>query len=370
MQNSPELSQAYNDEFEIAELVRAVWQGKWLVIGTALTTLALGIAYIMLAPKSYTGSLEISPLPLDKVTVYSELYESKIIPNYSVDISDEGGLLNTKDWLMTLFVKDLQAKVGDVFDQASLANISANPSIMTLSFPTQAPDQLRQTLADFLESTNQNVKQQLVRGFLIHSSKLDYETSLAIASLDLEQQLLFAAFEARKTEKLAYLNEHAQLARLIDLDIGPFANLANFETNYKFNFVDTKKNPEANTLALQDKLKSSIATQIPYVRGFIVLEKEIELIESRAVESFIPDLVRIKLLKSEILKKKKLKRAKLLLESTPIGTDQFVAVDYNLDSLVYKNNTPTRLILGLSIILGGIFGVFVLFMRNALVKKD
>ena len=58
MPNSPEQSQAFNDEIDLADLIRALWQGKWLVIGVTLATLALGIAYLMITPKSYTASLE------------------------------------------------------------------------------------------------------------------------------------------------------------------------------------------------------------------------------------------------------------------------------------------------------------------------
>ena len=101
-------------------------------------------------------------------------------------------------------------------------------------------------------------------------------------------------------------------------------------------------------------------------------EKEIQInqLKSQKVEVFLPDLTRIEFLKSELLKNKEIKKAEAILAKTPIGTDQFVAVEYNLDTLVYKNNTKTSLILALSIVLGGMLGIFVLLMRNVLVKDD
>ncbi len=60
----------------------------------------------------------------------------------------------------------------------------------------------------------------------------------------------------------------------------------------------------------------------------------------------------------------------MMLAKTPIGTDQFSAAVYNLDTLVYKNNTKTSLILALSIVLGGMLGIFVLLIRNVLIKQD
>ncbi len=79
MPNSPEQSQAYNDEIDLADLIRALWQGKWLVIGVTLATLALGIAYLMIAPKSYTASLNILALPDSQADVYIELHEAQLI---------------------------------------------------------------------------------------------------------------------------------------------------------------------------------------------------------------------------------------------------------------------------------------------------
>jgi len=58
MPNSPEQSQAFNDEIDLADLIRALWQGKWLVIGVTLATLALGIAYLMITPKAIQLALK------------------------------------------------------------------------------------------------------------------------------------------------------------------------------------------------------------------------------------------------------------------------------------------------------------------------
>ena len=107
-----------------------------------------------------------------------------------------------------------------------------------------------------------------------------------------------------------------------------------------------------------------------YAQGHVALEKEIELIQSRKVEDFIPDLARIEFLQAELLKNKEVKRVEMMLAKTPIGTDQFAAAVYNLDTLVYKNNTKTSLILALSIVLGGMLGIFVLLIRNVLIKQD
>ena len=149
MSNSPDQSQPYNDEIDLADLVRALWQGKWLVIGVTLATLALGIAYLLLAPKNYTASLNISALPAAQSDVYVELNATKLMP---ID----------EQVLLTLFVEDLQTQNSAAYDFSLVASKSAN---WVLNFPTQKPGALAQIVADTLELSNQNVKKLVARGF-------------------------------------------------------------------------------------------------------------------------------------------------------------------------------------------------------------
>ncbi|MDC1227406.1 Wzz/FepE/Etk N-terminal domain-containing protein [Oceanospirillaceae bacterium] len=327
MSNSPEQSQAFNDEIDLADLIRALWQGKWLVIGVTLATLALGIAYLMITPKSYTASLNILALPSSQADVYIELHETQLIAT-------------DKQSLLALFVEDLKTQTQTQSGNGlGLSIASVTPTQSRLSFPTQAPGQLTQTVADALELANQNVNQQLELNLSRHSNKLAANNTNAIEALDLERQQAIVLFKARQDQQIAALTEQVQIARTIDLDVGSFTN-------------------------------SFSGTEPAYLKGHVVLEKEIELIQSRKVEDFIPDFARIEFLQAELLKNKEVKSIEMMLAKTPIGTDQFSAAVYNLDTLVYKNNTKTSLILALSIVLGGMLGIFVLLIRNVLIKQD
>ena len=334
MPNSPEQSQAYNDEIDLADLIRALWQGKWLVIGVTLATLALGIAYLMIVPKSYTASLNILALPSSQADVYIELHEAEIITADKKLLKSDG-----KQLLLTLFVEDLKTQSDEGVNGLGLSIASVTPTQSRLSFPTQAPGQLTQTVADALELANQNVNQQLELNFSRHSNKLAANNTTAIEALDLERQRAIVLFKVKQDQQIVALTEQVQIARTIDLDVGSFTN-------------------------------SFLGTEAAYLKGHVVLEKEIELIQSRKIEDFIPDLARIEFLQAELLKNKEVKRVEMMLAKTPIGTDQFAAAVYNLDTLVYKNNTKTSLILALSIVLGGMLGIFVLLIRNVLIKQD
>ena len=353
MPNSPEQSQAYNDEIDLADLIRALWQGKWLVIGVTLAALALGIAYLMIVPKSYTASLNILALPDSQADVYIELHEAEIITADKKLLKSDG-----KQLLLTLFVEDLKTQSDEGVNGLGLSIASVTPTQSRLSFPTQARGQLTETVADALELANQNVNQQLELNLSRHSDKLARNNTNAIEALDLKRHQAIVLFKARQDQQIAALTEQAQIARTIDLDVGSFTSYFNIETNY-----ETKTNKEHNT-------NSFAGTEAAYLKGHVVLEKEIELIQSRKVEDFIPDLARIEFLQAELLKNKEVKSIEMMLAKTPIGTDQFSAAVYNLDTLVYKNNTKTSLILALSIVLGGMLGIFVLLIRNVLIKQD
>ena len=318
--------QYYSDEIDLADLIKAFWRGKWLVIGVTLATLALGIAYLVIAPKSYTASLNILALPNSQADVYIELHEAQLIAT-------------DKQSLLALFVEDLKTQTQSV-NGLGLSIASVTPTQSRLSFSTQAPGQPTETVADALELAHRNVNQQLELNFSRHSDKLARNNTNAIEALDLERLQKIAIFTFNQNQQVATLKEQVKLARFLSIEKGALSSLTGFK-----------------------------ALKV-YEQGYLALEKEIELIQSRKVEDFIPDLARIEFSQAELLKNKEVKRVEMMLAKTPIGTDQFAAAVYNLDTLVYKNNTKTSLILALSIVLGGMLGIFVLLIRNVLIKQD
>ncbi|MDA7809822.1 Wzz/FepE/Etk N-terminal domain-containing protein, partial [bacterium] len=199
MPNSPEQSQAYNDEIDLADLIRALWQGKWLVIGVTLVTLALGIAYLMIAPKSYTASLNIWALPDSQADVYIELHEAEII---TAD----------KKLLLTLFVEDLKTQTQSG-NGLGLSIASVTPTQSRLSFPTQAPGQLTDKVADALDLANQNVNQRLELNFSRQSDKLAKNNKTAIEALNLERLEKITLFKANQNQQIAVLENRVRISR-------------------------------------------------------------------------------------------------------------------------------------------------------------
>jgi len=465
MPNSPKQSQADNDEIDLADLIRALWQGKWLVIGVTLATLALGFAYSMTVPKSYTASLSILALPDSQADVYTELHEAQLI---AAD----------KQSLLALFVEDLESQTQIQSERGSgnglgLYIASVTPTQAHLSFPTQAPGQLTEKVADALELANQNVNYQLELNLSSHGDKLLRNNTTAIETLDLERQQKIVLFKAHQNKQIAELKDQMQITRTnYDASIKKQILLLQQQISISRTNYDASIKKQISLLQQQISISrtnyaASVRARIAhlteqatiarslnidkayttgdgkifgidtYFKGYLALEQSIKLIRSRTsrddfipnladleqrisqlhsqnaedflpnladleqqisqlnsqnaedfvpylvekevkinqlksqkVEVLLPDLARIEFLQAELLKNKEGKRVDMMLAKTPIGTDQFVAVEYNLDSLVYKINTKTRLILALSIVLGGMLGIFVLLIRNVLIKQD
>jgi len=259
--------------------------------------------------------------------------------------------------------------------------VETSPTEWTMNYITQEQVNRTQTVADNLVLSTQDVNQQLVRTFSLHRDVLLRANMFATEALNLERQQLISKYNATTRQKLAFLTEQAEIARTINLDVGTLTSYINIVNNFNVvtdndtdividiadSSIEAKGETAVKTISNEG---SSAGTKAAYLRGYIAIDKEIELIKARDYEVFIPDLNRIDLLKSELVKVKSIKTLESLLANTPIGTDQFVAATYNLDTLVYKNRTKTILIVALSIVLGGMLGIFVLFIKNALAKKD
>jgi chain length determinant protein (polysaccharide antigen chain regulator) len=376
MSNSPDQSQPYNDEIDLADLVRALWQGKWLVIGVTLATLALGIAYLLLAPKNYTASLEINALNSVEAEVYAEL-------------NDSGFLLVNNQSLLSQFLEEVQSKQtiesfikssGYIEQQAdetdsefafrirqSVYDFDLVPPVAatnnkpktewTLNISTHNPKLAFQIIKDALELSNQKVSNQLLSNFERLEDKKSRGTRFALEDLNFQKRRVMVKYQLETQSRLALLTEQATTARALGI-----AKQSVLTANYSNAVPSGGGSSSMSTVGVETPM---------YLRGYTVLEKEILLLNTRPKpENFIPELTQINIARLQLLQDATISRAQERLALTPIGSDAFTAVAYDMASIVFKSNRKTSLILALSIVLGGMLGIFVLLIRNALINKD
>ena len=362
--------QSYSDEIDLADLVRSLWNGKWLVIGVTFVTVVLAVAYLKLTPKTYTGTLAISALKSVEADIYSELNDTNFI---SVD----------EQVLRSMFIEDIQSynsieqfiksygyveqQKGETDTEYALRLRSAAygfalvpPTLAAgknfqpnwlLNITTKNPDMASQIIIDAFTLSNGNVNQQLTQTFQRRRDAKVRQNKFAIAEFEFKKQRALGKYETRKAAHLALLHEQGQIAHSLNLSNGSLS---------------------AQSYANTSTVVTSVAGDEPlYLRGYLALEKEIEMIEARkSPEPFIPQLEFIEDLKLQLLQDQTLIRADELLAITPIGTEHFVAAHYDLASMEYKSKTKFLLVLALAVVLGGMLGIFVLLIRNALIKKD
>ena len=402
MPNSPEQSQAYNDEIDLADLIRALWQGKWLVIGVTLATLALGIAYLMIVPKSYTASLEISALPLMKVELYEELNTTEFMPLFN-----QASLLNSfLDDFQSLDSLEQSIKSSNFITQqedetdeefafriratANTFSISpnskkTNDTNFILRFTTQKPKLMNEIVNNALIQSNQNVNKYLVKSFQRRKTESARRIKFSLKDLNSSRKLALASYKTDIQSRLAILDEQAKLARSIKLSVGSLSSMPNKNVSSVYLPLPLEKRDINEAMDItnlgsgakkEDDIGSYLLSQdvneTPlYLRGFLVIEEEIKSLQSRqSPERFIPSLTIIDRDIFKLQQDPTIERAEEVFANTPIGTDQFSAASYDIALIEYESNTKTSLILALSIVLGGMLGIFVLLIRNVLMKQD
>ena len=402
MPNSPEQSQAYNDEIDLADLIRALWQGKWLVIGVTLATLALGIAYLMITPKSYTASLEISALPLMKVELYEELNTTEFMPLFN-----QASLLNSfLDDFQSLdsleqsikssnFITQQEDETDEEFAfriRATANTISNSPNSkktndtnFILRFTTQKPKLMNEIVNNALIQSNQNVNKYLVKSFQRRKTESARRIKFSLKDLNSSRKLALASYKTDIQSRLAILDEQAKLARSIKLSVGSLSSMPNKNVSSVYLPLPLEKRDINEAMDItnlgsgakkEDDIGSYLLSQdvneTPlYLRGFLVIEEEIKSLQSRqSPERFIPSLTIIDRDIFKLQQDPTIERAEEVFANTPIGTDQFSAASYDIALIEYESNTKTSLILALSIVLGGMLGIFVLLIRNVVIKQD
>jgi chain length determinant protein (polysaccharide antigen chain regulator) len=360
--------QQYNDEIDLADLVRSLWAGKWLVIGTTLATVILAIAYLIIVPKSYTGTLYIAPISIVEANKYLILNETELIN------------INSNQ-LESLFIEDIQTyeglekfteelkyleKLESESNSEFTARIKSVARTFTLSKPvnkkdnkepkwtieltTQQPELAIEVLSNALSFSNDRVNSQIQNTIDTHTTMRTRSIAMEIEDISITADILLSHEKLTTQVRLAFLKEQAILARAIGIEQNTLT---------------------AQTFTTQSALVTNVSKEQPfYLRGYIAIEKEIDMLSSRqAPELFIPELAGLEKRKQQLLQDQSVNRAKKAIKLTPIGTDTFKAAAYDLFDIEFKSKTKTSLILALSLVLGGILGIFVLLIRNAVTRE-
>ena len=362
--------QYHNDEIDLADLVRSLWNGKWLVIGVTFLTTLLAVAYLTLVPKIYTGTLEISVLPSAKTDVYAEFNTTDLLATNGDDLLALfiEGVKSYDEFEHFIkhyqYIEQLPEETDIEFSfrvRQTAYGFSLTPPTAKddknyqpnwlLHIETTSVEQANKLVASALGRANENANAELVTKFDRNIGTKSREIKIALEELDFQRLRAISQYEMAVTAKVELLREQSQIARSLDISNGSLS---------------------AQSYGDSTAVVTSIAGDQPlYLRGHVSLEKEVSMLLAREnIIPFAPELAKIALQKQAILQDQTIPRARELLANTPIGSADFQAAVYDLAAIEYKSKTKSMLVMALAVVLGGMLGIFILLIRNALVRKS
>jgi len=362
-----------DDEIDLVELLGTLWDGRWLIIGITSLCVVLGGLFAYIGSRTYTGELEIRPIPSWSAQQYAGL---NALDFFNIDRSR----------LLNLFVEDLS--VQDSIAQA-IQTYSDDPrradettaeyadrlaiaaSAYQLLPPTQAEETrnrevrrfwtmkvesqeseetIRVILRDALHVSEQNVRRTLRQSFeqavQVRRTNLKYN----LEDIATTRDNLFEDYEKLIQKRLSYLEEQAEIARALGI---------------KQNTLD------AQLFQAGSALVANVSAEAPfYLRGYEAIEKEITLLRNRDnKEAFIADLIATDQQARAIEQNRLLDRAVLAFDNTPVVTGDFKAAAYTVAAIELQSSIKPTLIIVLSALGGGFLAMILVLIRSAIKKR-
>ena len=281
------------------------------------------------------------------------LYLEKIRENQIfIDLIKENNLIKRNDYSSKIEYEDaiermaLSVTIIPPNKENSSENFSSN--FWRIKFETSDKEIWEKILLNINKNINQHVKDSLYKKF---------DTSLKISRLQLKfkiediNDLISRAkidYEKLTKKRLAFLKEQSLIARQLDIKKNTLI-AENFKTDS--NIISNLKTDNSY-----------------YTKGYVMIEKEIELIESRInTNYFTNDLFKLEKMKQNLIDDRNLKRGELEFLDSPIAKNEdFKAADLNYRNTKYKdNNFSTGKVLFFSLLLGVIISIlYVLIIRT------
>ena len=170
-------------------------------------------------------------------------------------------------------------------------------------------------------------------------------------------------YEVEISRKIVYLKEQALIARKLNI---PNASSANISSGRGEVFITS----------LSGELPFSIKPPY-YMRGYEVIEKEIELIEKRNNNrAFAENIGNLEKKKKDLISNKNIERLETLFDNTPIKKDKdnFTAANILYDRLLVEsinsgNELSLKKITILTLIISFILSIFYILIINSIKKR-
>jgi LPS O-antigen subunit length determinant protein (WzzB/FepE family) len=363
----------YDDEINLAEIAQTIWDGKWIIVAITSISIIGGGLFSVLAPKSFSGSLEIRPIPLSQSQQYNELNTLEfftitpavLLDRFIEDISQRESL--AQSIIKFSSIKKNNAESEDEFANRVLSTAynykliaptsgteGRNREIKphwTIEFNVSEPstEAIQLILNDALNRSTENVRTLTSSLFEQKVSITERSQRYTIEDLRLSVSNQKEDYEKQVRNRLAFLSEQAQIARSLGI---------------------SKNTIETQTFQTGTSFVANVVSETPfYLRGYEAIEKEVKLLQTRkGIEAFIAELIEIENKKRSIEQDKTIERSKVAFQNSPMMEKEFSAVFYDIASIEFKPNVRASMILALAFIGGGFLSLLVVLIRSSILK--
>ena len=364
----------YSDEVDLVELIQTVWNGKLVILAFVFVSLAAAFGFTITRPApDFLATSQIKPILTEDAEKYRKF---NAVDVYQVNA----------ERLLALFVEQLDSRrvferllvrhrllerndfdSDEDFDDAlvQLASsiditppsddesqqIGEDSKHWTLSFEYNDRDKWLALLKDLKLETTRQVQRLLTNQFSNIIETMVTKRAFELEDLETAIDNTFADYEQVVTNRVAFLQEQAAIARTL---------------NVADNTI------EAQSFASQSGMITNITTEVPfYLRGYKAIEKELELLRSRDdLAPFIDNLAELQSQKRTVEQDKTVERAKSLFALSPIGSEQsFSAVSFEAASTTFKIQSNRMLVVILAAFIGGIIGIAYVLVSNAIKNR-
>jgi len=369
-----------NSELDLIGLFITIWAGKkkiFLITIVAMLALFLQNNLQKKNSSSYTALTEILPITIYEESRYDRLNKYVLIENLQFSIN--------KNMLLELFIAKLSelSFINNLVKKSNLVkrkdftneqeyNLAVEkialsiellpPNIDDLNmknwqikFKTNDLDNWKSFLYLLNESVNQYIQLYIREYFdsMILDAKENKEFKLQVNSFEITKSI--QNYKKKMVNRIAFLNEQASIARKLDMA--------------KNSII------ESQSIITETTVLTRFDSKIPYfMRGYVMIEKEIELIESRTnINAFVDDLYVLEDQRQILLEDKSIDQFINRYQRTPINNSavKFYAgkIDYKKTKYLIKQTVSDfkKLILVFltSLILGSSYVIF----EHAIKKK-
>jgi len=378
-----EMRPTYDDELDLFEFFKTLWDGKWKIILTTFVAAVIGVVFSVVKPNSFEVS---TPIQNGKQSVFLQytllndllknegmLYQVETNPNgyifddasvFKMFIAEFNDYDEMVDAVSTSeFVQKSIKDLDDVDKQRALINFakdfelkapSKNEENWTLSFEWHDALEGTKLLNNAILQTLLNTKNVSVSNINNLAEAIDTRNTQNLEKLRNKLSLIKKNQIDKNKKRLQYLREQSAIAKELGI-----------ETN--------RLDANALSQSSQNTISLSVnSNDVPfYLRGYKAIDKEIALIESRSDEINLLNSDGYFETKEEIISlETDLSSSQLRNAAEVIGNDipnDWVQFDLAIADI--KSQKKSMLYVALSIVLGGMVGVMYVLISNAVRKR-